>query len=129
MELTNPDAGQPVGADTGPTDNWSWKRAIPVWDWHTLSLHGWPGWERDADGLPAWSSRPFVAGSGTSARQVASVFDDLATGPFYWRVFTEDTLPAAAGESYNGCFWFSRRSDRDLFERTFPATVATGESS
>lgn len=103
-----------------------WKKTVFSLDWHALACRGWPGWDR-----PSGSDRPFQVdtttewGKDRSSYKIASEFDDMAEGPFYWRDYTESGLPyVSAGEKYKSSFFFARRTDMEKFVSLYGGTLA-----
>lgn len=103
--------------------NWNWRAALPCWIFNALTVrslryrHSFEDdWDLE-DGVP-----PFVMvevkGSLTSLR-LASEFDDVATGLFYYRDWTRSSLPFVRDddETYWCGFWFQRRLDAEWFHR------------
>lgn len=106
---------------TSATDNAGWNKYVLMWDWHTLCRTGWPRWDIDP-----CTKEPYVVcfsttkGRDKSSRDIAIEFDDLASGRFYYRDYTDDTLPFVRdGEVYNSSFWFENQQDLELFKSTF----------
>jgi len=95
---------------------WNWKRAIPMWDWHELIFAGYPGWEKPDGEKPASVSETFISGVTKKSIEVASAWDDIGEGQFYWRDFTESGIPFVHdGESYQSIFWFQYERDAVKF--------------
>ncbi len=114
-----------VTADT--TTNGGWKKYVLMWDWHDIQLKGYPGWERDAAGEVLWFDVGFIQGDGLSARQIATQFDDMAVGRFYWRNWTKDgSSSVGKGEAYISRFWFEKLVDKDLFIEKFTVKLPKG---
>ncbi len=100
---------------------WDWNRKVPMWDWHTLQIHGYPGWELEthSDGEhPAFFHLSCVVGDGPQSRELAVEFDDIAQGQFYYRDWTDDGIPFVRDkETYQARFWFQKSSDRERFAK------------
>ena len=97
-----------------------WNRMLAIDQFYGLQVAGYPGWNL-TEGHPA-TVGPFVVvkGSGPSSREMAVAFDDVATGNFYYRDWTDSGLPfVAGGGAYRSCFWFQYTADAQLFERLF----------
>lgn len=99
-----------------------WSRYMGMTEWHHASFEGWPGWDRDAGAEEPVSVTLLVTkGKDKSSHKMASEFDDIATNDFYWRDWTESSLPFVDdGETYTSKFWFKKREDRAAFLKMFP---------
>lgn len=85
-------------------------------DWHQLMLEGYPTWEIEREGSPAFVRLSHVSGKGTSADKLAKAWDVVAAEPFYKRDWTEDGLPYVnKGERYFSGWWFRTLAERDRF--------------
>jgi hypothetical protein len=112
-----------VGA--GPMADLGWKRYVGTQDWFCVVLDGFPGWELNpATREPYRADLSVTKGRDRHSRDIAVEFDEIATGPFYWRDWTDDGLPFVSdGETYRSAFWFARRADFDVFVKKYGATV------
>lgn len=110
-----------MGETTEMNNQWDWRRYVPMWDWHSLAMIGWPGWEREPGGKePLRIDLSFTVGEGKSSHAVAAEFDDLAVAACYYRDFTENGSPfVRSGDTYRSAFWFSSRVDMERFESTY----------
>jgi hypothetical protein len=108
----------PVNAEGKPS--WSWRAALPMWVFHRLQAAGLtsePDWDDDGVSL----SPPFVmigSDGGERSRRAATELDDVATGLFYYRDWTNSGTPCVAeGELYFSGFWFQRMADAEAFHK------------
>lgn len=99
---------------------WDWNRMIPSWDFNSLSIKGYPGWEMTARDKPFFVMQEITKGAGKSSRQMAIEFDDIANGNFYYRDWTADALPFVEdGETHWTGFWFQNERDARKFVQLF----------
>lgn len=99
----------------------SWLKYVYMWDWHELSLAGWPGWERSADdpSSPPSVSLEFVMGKDgrSPSHKLASEWDDVAECHFYWRDWTTSGLPCVGkDETFRSRFWFQTAAEAERFK-------------
>lgn len=97
----------------------AWLKMIPMWDWHSVQLADYPGWDRDpGDKQPPRVDVSCVTGRGVQSRDLAVAFDDIADSAFYYRDFTDDGIPFVRdGDAYRSSFWFARLADKGRFLR------------
>jgi hypothetical protein len=120
--------GRPVcGRCAAVDDNGGWIKRLLMWNWHWTSLDGWPGWDVVNAGdakHPPYVELRIVKDTGKSSQMIASEWDDVATGLFYSRDFTDDGLPyVRAGDTYRAGFWFQKTADRDAFIQRYGGTA------
>lgn len=90
---------------------WDWRAALPSWVWHGMSLDG---------STEGWLFIKLSHTGSDTSRKIASEWDDVATGLFYYRDWTDSTLPfVAKGETYRSGFWFEKPVDALAFHRKF----------
>ena len=94
-----------------------------MWNWHWTSLDGWPGWDIVGEGHerhPPFVELTIRNGEDRPSLDISREWDDLATGLFYNRDWTEDGIPFVRdGEIYRAGFWFEKTSDRDEFVKRY----------
>jgi len=96
-----------------PETNWDWRNMLPSSIFHAMLLDGMPGWERDSG---IYQVRFSIIKGVSSSRQIATWWDDLATGQFYYRDFTDSGLPFVDdGEVYKSSFYFQFKHDAIRF--------------
>lgn len=107
-------------------DNLGWLKMVLMWDWHDLVMQRWPGWEREPGGKePARVDLVVVKGRDRSSRELATEWDDLSRGRFYYRDWTDTGLPFVGdGEAYRSAFWFELVEDRNEFSRRYQTNRA-----
>lgn len=99
-------------------DGWDWKHNVGIMEWHHL-YPKYPGWELEDD-KPLYVDLTIKKGRDKSSHKIASEWDDIAEGAFYWRDWTDSGLPFVdKGETYRSAFWFALRSDRDKFKELY----------
>ncbi len=107
------------GACGAVDDNAGWLKRVLMWNWHWIALDGYPGWDlvgSGSDQHPPFAKLTIRKGSAKSAREIEIEWDDLATGLFYHRDWTDDGIPFVNdGETYWAGFWFEKTADRDAF--------------
>ena len=97
-----------------------WLKKLWMWDWHTLQLNGYPGWERvlaSESKAPAFVRLTHTRGpGGVESHALCVAWDDIATVGFYQRDWTDDGLPFVnQGETYHSGWWFQTIGERDRF--------------
>ena len=98
---------------------WDWGRLIPSSEYHKLVLSKWPGWDTKS-GEPYYVTFPIVKGKNKSSRDIAIEWDDISKGRFWYRDYTEDSMPFVEnGETYNTMFVFQYKSDFLKFEEIY----------
>ena len=104
-------------------DEWNWRAAIPSWAFSRLLIAGFPGWNVGRE-------PPCVAlhcSGSRRSREIASATDDVVTGLFYYRDWTETGLPFVEDkEVYRSGFWFQHRADAERFHREYGGELMTG---
>jgi hypothetical protein len=105
--------------DLGIPDNWDCLARPPMWAWHKLAVHGYPGWDVVGD-APPFILLEYVHEQTLESDEMAQSFDSAATGLFYYRDWTKDNLPwCNAGEVYWSGFWFQRMGDALAFQASY----------
>ena len=110
-------------------DSGGWRNKVWMWNWHRISLDGWPGWDLIGVGTDPQPHPPFVRltivkGHDRPSRKIALEWDDLAEGRFYYRDWTQDGLPFVhGGETYFAGFWFQKRTDAVRFAELYGGAV------
>ena len=101
----------------GNDDNGGWLKKVLMWDWHTVCLDGYRGWEIERDGCPAFVRLAHVRGSGeVESHVLCKDWDDVAKGRFYQRDWTDDGIPfVRKGDTYWSGWWFETLAERDRF--------------
>lgn len=100
------------------TTEWDWTHYIGMMDWFDL-YPDYPGWELE-NGKPLYVDLTITNKKDKSSHKIASEWDEIATGPFYWRDWTDSGLPFAdEGEVYRSAFWFALRSDMEKFKQLY----------
>lgn len=100
-------------------DEWDWKKLISTSEYLLVSLNNWAGWDREK-GEPISICCIHISGSGKQSRDIAIEFDDIAEGKFYYRDYTESSIPIVKdGETYESIFVFQDQSDVIKFINLF----------
>ncbi len=99
-----------------------------MWDWHEISLAGFPEWEKPNGEIPASVFLTLITGTGKSSHAIASEMDDVCAGVFYYRDYTKSGLPFVSdGEIYNSRFWFQFQTDAQNFANRYAAQIESAE--
>lgn len=97
-----------------------------MWDWHEVSLDGYPGWDLvEAGGVkrPSFVKLAIRNKIDKSSEDITREFDDVATGRFYSRDWTSSGLPFVSdNETYQAGWWFQKREDAVAFVRRYGGT-------
>lgn len=104
-------------ASGNEVDNGGWLHRLLVWNFHSHAIDGYPGWEIERDGSPAFVKLTHTRGSGeVESHKIAAEWDDLATVDFYQRDWTDDGIPVVRkDETYWSGWWFATIAERDRF--------------
>jgi hypothetical protein len=102
--------------------NAGWKKKLLPWNWHEVSLDGYPEWDLvDTAGgkHPPFVKLPMIAGEKIST-DIDRDFDDIAIGKFYSRDWPREGSPFVRdGEVYDCGWWFQKREDAYEFIRRY----------
>lgn len=102
---------------------WDWRRLIPSTEWHTLALDNFPGWNKHG-GSPRHFYLKHVHGKTSSSREIATEWDDISGGNFWYRDMTKSGLPFVDGdEVYHSCFCFQFEEDWTKFGQHFGSRI------
>lgn len=94
-----------------------WVNALSAMMFHHLANDGFPGWDKQND-EPHFVLFEFVSGQNKSSLAVASAWDDMAKGQFYYRDFTDSGLPIVReGDRYQSRFSFQFSDEVDRFSQ------------
>ncbi len=104
-------------ADGHEISSGGWMRRMLMWNWHSHSLQGYPGWEIERDDAPAFTRLTHVRGKGgVESHELAVAWDDVALVDFYQRDWTDDGIPFVnKGDGYQSGWWFATIAERDRF--------------
>lgn len=105
-------------------NNAGWKRKLLMWNWHSHSLDGYPGWEQATveygRPCPAFAKLTHVSEEGPQSSDLCNEWDDIAEVDFYQRDWTDDGIPwVSKGETYWSGWWFATIAERDRFLRWY----------
>ena len=104
-------------------DNAGWKHKMLMWNWHSHSLDGFPGWEHETEEYgrphPAFAKLVHTRAKGeVESNDLCNAWDDVATVDFYQRDWTDDGIPfVREGDTYWSGWWFETIAERDRFLR------------
>lgn len=103
-------------------DNAGWKHKLLMWNWHSHSLDGYPGWELEGPGPgeyhahPAYAKLEHVNKKTKSSDELCNAWDDVAEVDFYQRDYSYDgSVFVADGDRYGSGWWFATVAERDRF--------------
>jgi hypothetical protein len=98
---------------------WDWRRMIPGDEYQALSLARFPGWHK-VEGVPHSIQLEHIHDKGKSSKEIATEWDDLSAGCFYYRDITQSHLPMVdRGERYKSLFVFQFKEDMITFKSLF----------
>lgn len=101
------------------SDGWDWNKLLPIDEFHKIAYAHYPAWEKNDD-LPYCVDFSITKGKDRSSREIATEFDNIAVGHFYYRDWTESGLPFVDdGEVYRTAFIFQRVEDYIEFKRRY----------
>lgn len=98
---------------------------LPGKTFYILAVDGFPSWDKPDNADTFSVNLKFVHEHVGDKRivkshQIASEWDDLSVGSFYYRDISNDGLPYLdEGETYHSQFWFQLRSDFDAFKEKY----------
>jgi len=98
------------------TSNSGWRALLSTWDWHTVIINLYQGWDHPIDDTKDVSFVMFEHTDSNKSKEMAGSFDDIATGLFYYRDWTRSGLPFTSedGVFWSG-FWFQKLSEAKIF--------------
>lgn len=114
-----------VPGQTHLEHNAGWIKKLLMWDWHEVSLNGYPGWDMVDPGGGYDPHPPFVKlairnNVDKSSGDISREFDDIATGRFYSRDWSrEGSVFVGDGEIYDAGWWFQKREDAYTFIKMY----------
>lgn len=101
-------------------EQWDWNRKLPMWDWYTVLLAGYPEWEKPDGETPASALISVKNDTDKSSHDLAVEVDDWCKGQFYYRDYTDDGIPFVnEGEVYKSRFWFQFVPDAEEFWKRY----------
>jgi hypothetical protein len=87
-----------------------------MWNWHAVSLDGYPGWDLPDGRHPAWCRLGHTNKKTKSSEDLQRAWDDLAKVDFYSRDFSLDgSVFVNEGDRYDSGWWFRTLDERDRF--------------
>lgn len=96
-------------------DNAGWIHKMLMWNWHSHSFDGYPGWELEG-GHPAWCKLEHVNKKTKGSDDLCREWDDAAIVDFYQRDYSYDgSVSVNNGEAYGSGWWFATIAERDRF--------------
>ena len=103
-------------------DNAGWKHKLLMWNWHSHSLDGYPGWEIAGEEHgrphPAYAKLEHVNKKTKSSDELCNAWDDIAEVDFYQRDYSYDgSVFVCDGDAYGSGWWFATVAERDRFLR------------
>jgi len=114
-----PEAVRRAAADGHKVNNAGWNHRLLSWNWHNHSFDRYPGWEIEKDNVPAFVKLSHKRGgynSEVESAEISKAWDDIATGDFYQRDWTDDGIPLVReGVTYWSGWWFETISERNRF--------------
>ena len=105
--------------------NGGWKKKLLSWDWHEVTIAGYPEWDLVDVGASNDKRPPFVKLTirnkvDKSSEDISLEFDDVATGRFYSRDWSREGSPFVRdGEIYDAGWWFQKRDDAYKFVKMY----------
>ncbi len=112
-----------VPGQTHLEHNAGWKKKLLMWDWHEVSMAGYPGWDLvDSGGEkhPPFVKLAIVNKVDKSSDDIRNEFDDIAVGKFYSRDWSRDgSCSVVPNEVYDVGFWFEKREDAYTFIKRY----------
>jgi hypothetical protein len=106
-------------------DNAGWLHKLLMWNWHSHSLDGYPGWEIEKEEygmpIPAFAKLTHVRGKGdVESSTLCNEWDNIAEADFYQRDWTDDGIPfVRENETYWSGWWFATIAERDRFVKWY----------
>jgi len=104
-------------------DSAGWKKKLLMWNWHSHSLDGYPGWEIENpqeiekhSRHPAYAKLEHINKRTKSSEELCNAWDDVAEVDFYRRDFSYDgSVFVRDGDAYGSGWWFATIAERDRF--------------
>lgn len=101
-------------------DNAGWKKKLLMWNWHSHSLDGYPGWQAEKEEygrpVPAYAKLEHINKKTKSSDDLCNAWDDVAEVDFYQRDYSYDgSVFVGDGDKYGSGWWFATVAERDRF--------------
>lgn len=114
---TYPDAVRLARSGGHEVDNCGWLHRLLMWNFNNHALDGYPTWEIEREGSPAFVKLTHTRGNdAVESHKIAAEWDDLAKVDFYQRDWTDDGIPVVRdGDTYWSGWWFATIAERDRF--------------
>jgi hypothetical protein len=116
-----------MGAKTAghEIDNAGWRRKLLMWNWHSHSLDGYPGWEienpQESEKYsrhPAYAKLEHINKKTKGSDDLCNAWDNIAEVDFYQRDFSySGSVFVTDGDAYGSGWWFATIVERDRFVR------------
>ena len=104
-------------------DNGGWIHRLLMWNFNSHAVDGYPTWEIETDGAPAFvklAHKRRRDGDAVESHALAVEWDDIAEVDFYQRDWTDDGLPfVKEGATYWSGWWFATIAERNRFVKWY----------
>jgi len=104
--------------------DWDWQAKLPSWVWHNIAINNYKKWKTGWDVVD--NNPPFVLllltrkDGDIESAEIAKELDDIAKGMFYYRDWTNSSLPyVSKDEKYMSGFWFQKLHDAISFNEKY----------
>ncbi len=112
-----------VPGETHLQHNAGWIKKVLTWDWHEVSMAGYPGWdlvESGGEKHPPFVKLAIRNKKDKSSEDITREFDDVAKGRFYGRDWSRDgSVFVRDNEVYDAGWWFQKREDAIEFMKRY----------
>jgi hypothetical protein len=115
--------------ETHKEHNAGWNKMVLMWDYLELARDGYPGWETESPGGGHPAAPPCVElriknKVDTASDKIATEWDDLGEGRFYYNERSDDGLSyVGEGEYYSAYFHFQKLTDAIAFKRRYGGSL------
>ena len=93
-----------------------WIKNISSDDFYSIHFNNYLGWDKINDKTPYYVLLETIKGKDKSSHKIGVEFDDISHGNFYWRDWTQSSLPFIdSGEVYWSGFSFQFVEDAKKF--------------
>jgi len=93
-----------------------WNKSLGSSDFYDIQFNGYIGWDKIDNKEPYFVMLEIIKNKDKSSHEMAVEFDDISHGNFYWRDWTESSLPFVDdGDIYWSGFTFQFAEDAKRF--------------
>ena len=93
-----------------------WNKSLGSSDFYDIQFNGYIGWDKIDNKEPYFVMLEIIKNKDKSSHEMAVEFDDISHGNFYWRDWTESSLPFVdEREAYWSGFTFQFAEDAKRF--------------